>query len=495
MLLQRVARGQAAETVSFPQGGDLGHSERNGGCAMHRRGGAPRQAGAWQSIRGMSKWLGLAVVVFGAAPAWSAPAVVPESALSWSGLALRSLEDNPRIMAAVANLAATRERWEAQGLADLLPQVNGSLGMVHQGSRWRQGGERVVTVSDPIRGGVTLSQAVFNRRLWLNWQLADPMVAAAVADLETAKQGVLLQLAEASVGYLQAEEVAKLSESNLKVAKRHLGATRARFEVGEITRTEVSQAEANASMAEAEVTRAKSEVIQARSRLEEVVGQEVSKPVKVPWLTLTGLLDLAGERLTRAVGDRPDIQGKVARKRAADQGIEVASAGHWPSVGVNAGVNRRWRHDTPGRGDPMDDWTVGVEVSIPLYAGGKVVSQEEQARAERDGQQAELDRLQRQGVREVEQAIQEHLSASGSEKAYRVAVKAAADALRGMEEEYRIGTRSSLDLMDAESKWYQSLTNLAKSRYAMNLSQYHLVAAVGRLSLDELVARKAAAPF
>ncbi len=400
-----------------------------------------------------------------------------------------ALTQNPRARAARSSLEAAREQI-TQTRAALLPSVSLSGSRTHNRTNWKPDG---TTTSDPASLGFSLSQVIFNRQTLIAYEQSEPYVAAYAAELESTVQGVFMEVANVVVSLLQAREVASLAANNLMVTRRQLEATRARYRVGEITRTDVSQAEARLASARADQVSADNAVAVARAQFQEVVGRTTPDGLNLPAFRI----DPKKRELDRWFQDaknRPDLRAARYRLQVTEMNIDLQKAGHWPTLSLTSTATRNWNERTTGRDDPVDRYTLGVSLSLPLYAGGGTVSKTDQARAQRDSEKALLDRLQLQALREVEEAYLNYRSAHAITNALESAVKAAKAALDGVEREFQVGARTALDLLDAQNELFSVRTERAKSHFSVLLAQFQLLKAAGRLNLGALKVDDGRAP-
>ncbi|MBF0154969.1 MAG: TolC family outer membrane protein [Magnetococcales bacterium] len=415
--------------------------------------------------------------------------LLPQVALADDGSTFRSLVEqtlvnNPRIRSAQASLDAARERL-TQARGGLLPEVGLDLSQGHNKINW-QGGTHG---SEPQMASINLAQAVFDQRALVAFKQAQPYVEAFEQSLAAEKQGVFLQVTDVALNYLKAKNVAQLARNNREVTERNLETTRDRFRVGEITQTDVSQASSRLASAEADVLRTSNDVAVGKARFEEVVGHPPPAELAIPSLEVP-LLGESLEALVREAQQRPDLQAVQLRSQVAKLNVDMERAGFYPTLGLTSSLNRNWRQEVVGRKDPVDQVTVTLGLKVPLYSGGKTTSQVDQAQAEYLGQEVERERLLRQIAREVEQARLNLKSIQGVVLAYEAAEKAATEAMIGIEQEYRVGSRTALDLLVAQNVVFTSQTDLAKSRFDLILAQFQLLQAVGHLHLQEMVFTK-----
>ncbi|MEO5339919.1 MAG: TolC family outer membrane protein [Magnetococcus sp. MYC-9] len=397
----------------------------------------------------------------------------------------QALTGNPEIKAAQANLVAAQEKLP-QSRAVLLPSVTLNVTPTHTQSRWQNG----ELTEHSLAGGISLSQILYNRPALIAFTQTEPFVAAYVDELDGAVQGILFKMAQAAVALLQAREIARLAGNNQHVMQRHLSATQARYQVGEITRTNVSQAEARLVSAQAEQVKADNDLAVAQAHYFEVAGSPA--PEK---LTLPGFRHSPGEGSLESwlaqLEQRPDVRAASKRLSIADAAIAQEQAGHWPTVALTSSANHTWQR---GNIEEVDKYNLGMKMELPLYSGGMTLSKTAEAQARRDAQWAQLDRLRRQAYREVEKARLDLHSSQVLLNSFNSIVAAAQMARDGVEREFRVGTRTALELLDAEHELFANQTELAKNRYAWELARFQMLLVVGRLTMEELVFRPTSTP-
>lgn len=396
-----------------------------------------------------------------------------------------ALENNPSVKAAEGRLLAARELLP-QSRAALLPNIGLNLAPSYTYSTWDGGDD----ASDSVSLSLSLNQALYNKQALVAFDQTSPYISAFESDLSATVQGVFLQVAGVSVGLLQAREVVRLAENNLTVTKRHLQATQARFEVGEITHTDVSQAEARLASAQAGKVQAENAVSVLNAQFQEVVGSPAPDGLKLP--SFRNTQSSSKEDWLKRLEQRPDLQASRLRKKVAELEVDLQHAGHWPTVNISSSAGRNWSDSSTT--DPVDLFSLGVQVSVPLFSGGATLSKTNEARAKRDVQMAQTDQLRRQAVREIEKAFSDLQSARALTKSYQSVVTASQSARDGVEREFQVGSRTALDLLDAQNELFSSQTDLTKSRYAQQFSRFQLLGAVGQLTLDELVIEPSSTP-
>ncbi|MBF0399428.1 MAG: TolC family outer membrane protein [Magnetococcales bacterium] len=396
-----------------------------------------------------------------------------------------ALDHNPEIKAAQAKLVAAQERLP-QSRAELMPNLAVNVTPNSSHSSWRGGG----TSGQSVVVGATLSQMLYNRPVLIALDQTVPWIGAAADDLDGVMQTVFFKVAKATVDLLQAKEIVRLAENNQRVMQQHLTSTQTRHRVGELTRTNISQAEARLATAHADHTRANNDLAVARAQFFEVVGKPAGESLSLPRFRHSpgeGSLESWLVQLEQ----RPDMRATSKRLSVAESAIKQEQAGHWPTLSLSSGASHVWQKGgttvVSTTEEEADSYTLGMRMDLPLYSGGMTLSKTAEAQARRDAQWAELDRLRRQAYREIEKAYLDLQSSQALTTSFNSIVAAAKMARDGVEREFRVGTRTSLDLLDSERELFSNQTNLAKNRYSLELARFQMLLVVGRLTLEELL--------
>jgi TolC family type I secretion outer membrane protein len=416
------------------------------------------------------KFLLLCGVLWLSPAAWAAEAIFVQ-------MVQTALQRNPQIAAAQANLEAARERLP-QSRAALLPTVTANVTPTRQVSRWNSGDQTEQT----LVAGLSLSQILYNRAALIAFEQTTPWIAAYADELDGAIQTVFFKVAQATVNGLQGKEMVSLAQNNLALMQRHLQTSQARYKVGEITRTSVSQAEARLATAQSDLTRARNDLAVARAEFFEVVGVAMPESLALPAFRRSPDAGELPEWLAQ-LEQRPDMRAALKRLTVSDLSVQQEDAGHWPTLSLTSAVNHTWQRSTI---DQLEGYTLGMKMEVPVFSGGMTVSRTVEAQAKRNAQQAAVDLLRRQAYREIEKAKLDLISTQALAESLQSGVEAARLARDGVEREFRVGTRPMLDLLDAEHELFANLTDQAKNRYALALARFQMLQAVGRLALEEL---------
>ncbi|MBF0309329.1 MAG: TolC family outer membrane protein [Magnetococcales bacterium] len=388
----------------------------------------------------------------------------------------RTLAVNPKVVASQARLDVAMKRQD-QAEAALRPNMT----FQGQANQLRTEWDGGVQKTHPDSVEVALTQVLFNRKALVGLEQIAPVIDAARQEYEGACQSVLYELGEAAIGLLEAVEVAALARSNQEVTGKHLEATKARFEVGELPRTDVSRAEARLASARADRLKAENEQAIRRAKFREVAGEEAALPFRLPpWKH--AVLEQSLEALSAAVESRPDVKAAVAQLDVARLEVELSRSDHYPVLTLNGSRSRTWNLGSQSTPGTLDKTSLGLGVSVPLYSGGLTMAQVDQEQARFRAAQADLDRVRQQALREIEQAFHQYRNAMVVVDSLVAGERAARDAADGVAQEFKVGTRTSLDVLDAQHELFTAATDLTRGRYNVLVSSLQLLRASGVLT-------------
>ena len=306
---------------------------------------------------------------------------------------------------------------------------------------------------------------------------AKEAVLAAREALRGVEQQVLLRAVEAYFNVLRATEFVELAQGSVRVIGQELRATEDRFEVGEVTRTDIALAEARLAASRSTLAASQGELARAREEYRAVVGRYPGPldPPPPPPQTV-GSLEQAVEIARRR---HPAIDEAQRQTQVAELNVLRATAGMGPSVSATADVT--WDEEF-GEADN----TVGLALSGPIYQGGRLSALVRQARAQRDAQRAALHETVRQVEQEVGNAWSVLRVTDASIEADRREVEASEVALRGTTEESRLGARTTLDVLNAEQDLLDARANLVSTQIDRQIAAYALWQSMGILTVEEL---------
>ena len=389
-----------------------------------------------------------------------------------------ALATNNQIKQAQARLASAMTLY-AQARAVVMPQLSLDWRSSYDESSW-QGGN---SASDPTTMTLSVKQSLFNMAAFREMSRVDPQVKALEQDLEAVRQDVYFALIQVSTALLEARETARLAKNNMAVTERHLEATKARFSVGEVTQTDVSQAASRVATAKANWIRRLGDSLVSEAQFQEIAGISVPDGLQIP-IVISDMSKETMVQLRPLVDRRPDLLASQYRLQAEQTRVQVTKAGHYPTLSLNSSGSRIWDPASSSTPGPYDSFSVSLTASLPIYSGGLTTAQTKQAKSDRDIKMADLDLLRERAKRELKEVLAKYASAKATDEALKTAVSAAQEAKDGVNQEYMVGSRTSLDLLDAQNELFSAQTDQTKSQFAVNLALFELLKVVGRLTPD-----------
>jgi outer membrane protein len=307
-------------------------------------------------------------------------------------------------------------------------------------------------------------------------------VKASRATLASVEQTVLLNAIAAFVDVRRDERFVSLAQNNIKVISQQVAAARDRFEVGEVTRTDVSQAEARLASARSNLANNGGALERSKQSYIVAVGSapgRLSAPPRLPKMPAS-----LADAESIAVRQHPDILAAQANLESAEFDLARAKAGGSPTLSL--GGSLAYSKNTQIFGEDNTTASVGLSGAMPLYQGGRIDSLERQARAILDRRRAELQNSARVVRQNVAIAWANLRVARASIQASQQEIRAARLAFEGVQEEAKLGARTTLDTLDAEQDVLNAESNLASARRDEYVAAYNLVAAMGLLNTEYL---------
>lgn len=417
----------------------------------------------------------LAVASGLAAPAWA------ETLQEAIALAYRT---NPSLLAQRASQRSLDETI-VQARAGLRP----SLDITFSGNLSQDFGDSAPfsdRYSDSASASIGLSQTLWSGgRIGHGITAAEAEILAGRENLRDIEQTVLASVIQAYADVIRDTEILRIRQANLGVLQRQLEEATARFEVGEITRTDVAQSEARLAQSEADLANAQAQLSVSRAFYASVVGQAPGDLAPMP--QLPGVPADFDAALDVALQDNPGIRAAAFSLRAAEANVAAAKAEYLPSARLTAsygGANT----DFDRIGDIGDSTrlTAGATVSVPLFTGGLNSSRVAQALERANVAQINVEGERRNTLQSVSSAYAQALSARSSLQAGEEAVRAATVAAEGVRQEAQVGLRTTLDVLNQELELRNAEITLAGARRNEYVAQANLLAAMGRLEGPDL---------
>lgn len=391
-------------------------------------------------------------------------------------------ETNPTIRAERARLQATKEA-RAQAWAGALPQISATGAYSRtdssQTSEFGDSDEKL----DTLTAGVTAEQPVFTGfRNFNAIKQAGARIRAGGAQLVATEQQVLSDVASAYFNVQRNMAVYELRKKNVAVLIRQKEMATARFEVGEITKTDVAQAEARLAEAQARLSSSQGDLAVARAQYAQLVGRAPGdlEPVEqLPELpeTLDAAQALASQFAPALVGAQE--QAEVSRRQ-----IGIARGAILPSVSLTAGY--QYAEEPSFFVDNSEEFSFGARASVPLFLGGANYSRIREAKALHRSDRARLVEAERLVEAQTISAWERLIAARAVSVSAEASVEANQLALEGVRQEALVGTRTTLDVLNAEQELLNAEVTLVSARRDTQSAAFALLAAIGVLTPDAI---------
>lgn len=389
---------------------------------------------------------------------------------------------NPRLDAERARLRAIDEEVN-RALSGYRPQINGSADVGYQRSETKpaatSNGE-----THPHGYGITAVQPIFNGfRTQNQVREAEATVRAGRETLRAVEQSVLLEAVTAYVDVVRDQAIVRLRENNVTVLTRDLRATQDRFNVGEVTRTDVAQAEARRAGSVSALDLARANLRTSRAAFERVVGNPPSNLTEpsVPNKLLPRGVE---EAIGISAKESPNVIGALYREQAARHTVDRIWGELLPSVQLEAGYNRRF--DTSRTLDESESTTVTGRLNVPIYQGGEVHARVRQSKHTHVSRLQEIEQQRTEVQAAVVSSWSSYQAAIAQLASDQAQVNANRTALTGVREEEKVGQRTILDVLNAEQELLNSEVNLVTTKRNLVVAAYNVLAQIGRLDVKGL---------
>jgi outer membrane protein len=398
--------------------------------------------------------------------------------------------NNPTLQAARAALRVVDENVP-QALAGWRPtvQITGAVGQTTSstvGSIEPTNTQRTLVPwrsRDPLAAQASITQPIYRGgRTVSTTSRAENLVLAQRARLLATEQEILRQTADSYVAVIQQMEEVRLNTNNVQVLTRQLQATNERFRVGEITRTDVAQAESRLAGANAQRTEAEGRLQTARANFARLVGQAPQRLVPPQPLRLPA--PNSREAGLLASQNNPSVVEALFNEAAARDFINVQMAALMPQASLNAAATRNDNQTTDGL--RTNATSITANLTVPLYQGGAEYAAVRQARQQAQQARQQVEEQRRNATQQAVQNFETLLANRASVDSVRAQIRAAEIALDGVQREAIVGSRTTLDVLNAEQELLNARVSLVRALSTLINSSHILTAAVGRLTARDL---------
>lgn len=402
---------------------------------------------------------------------------------------------NPQLAAARASLRANDENI-FRANSGFLPNVSGSASYGKSTTSVESTSTNGTTNSELDNTGkdysITLNQSIFSGFQTVNARKqAEALIKSGRADLLSVEQRIFLDAVTAYVDVLRDEATLDLQNNNVQVLERQLQASKDRFEVGEITRTDVAQSEASLAAAVFQKINSEANLAASRAAYRAVVGNTpgtLTQPSALPQLPTS--LD---EATNYALDSNPTVVIARHNEKAAQYAVKQAKGVFSPTLGARASISGSNSDGGQNFGGIIDNSSstrtvksIGIGLTVPLYAGGANHSDVRRAKQTRSQRLLQIQTAERQVMEQVNVAWDQFRATTSSIASIEVQVRANTIALEGVRQEAAVGSRTTLNVLDAEQKLLDSNVQLVRAKRNQFVAAYSLLQSTGSLTATNM---------
>ena len=419
-------------------------------------------------------------LIISAASAVAVLAAMPASAETLTEAMAEAYTTNPSLLAERARLRATDEELN-QANAGWRPTVivNGSAG-------WTEDYENDIS-GDSWSADITASQNIFDGgAVFARRGIAKAQIGAGRASLRGVEGSVLLAAVTAYMDVVRDLSTVELSRRQVDVLARERQAAQDRFDVGEISRTDVAQAEARLSGARTNLISAEAQLEASRAAYIRVIGRAPKNLQASPGLP--ALPKSLEDAIAEALALNPALVAARENQLGSEAGVDLAVSGLLPSVDLTARyqVGESNSDAILSTDRTTDSGSVGIGARVPLYQGGAEYSAIRQAKQTNNQNRMSAAQSEREAIEDVTNAWEGLAAARASIRSAQDQVNASEIAYEGVRQEAEVGARTTLDVLNAEAELLNARVTLVTNQRNEYVAAYALLAAMGRLTAGDL---------
>ncbi|MBN3790358.1 TolC family outer membrane protein [Burkholderia sp. Ac-20353] len=401
-----------------------------------------------------------------------------------------ALSNDMKFSSAKAQVEATRQKL-GQARAGLLPQVS-----LHAMTSWTNEHYAPPAIDSSFNANgyaVVLTQPLFRMQNLIQYDQSKLTIANAEMRLESARQDLILRVTKTYFDVLLAREALQTAQAQQQTLARQKKMVDGHYKAGTATLPDVHDVQARFDLANAQVIAAASELQLRLEALRQLAGV---LPAGLAALRADARIDLPqpaaiDDWSLAATQDNLDVQAAGIAVRMAGKEMDKQRAGHLPTLDLVVGQGRLSQgggviFDFPIPSNRINQTTVGLQLMIPIFAGGGINARAKEAAALKSKQEDEYEDLRRNASLRARQAYLSILSGINRIKALQQALRSSETTLKSNQLAYEVGTRVTSDVLNAEQQVTSTRQQLSQARFDTLLAELQLKAAVGRLDVGEL---------
>ena len=408
-----------------------------------------------------------------------------------------ALENDPQYKSAEFSYLSGKE-IKVQGRAALLPSI--TITAQTNWNEYYQGGT-LQNQYNNFSSSARLTQPLIRLDTWFKYRQSKFLTDAAEADFAYSQQALIVRTAELYFNVLRAIDNLNASKSEEKAIKKQLDQSQQRYEVGLSAITEVQEAQLAFDLSMASRIKIEGDVYTAKEALNALVGREiVSLDGLVNDLNVTNPVPSSKEEWARkAIANNFRLKAANLRKLASKNNARSAASNHLPKVDIvgsqSESETNQYSYDGLNTGGAFNITvpaetqrdTYSLQLSMPIFQGGAVISRTKQAYAEANKSSEDALYAERNAIQDVRSQYSNVVTLVANLRAQKQAVVSASTALEATKVGYEVGTRNIVDLLQAEKNLYSAEKNLANAKYDYLITTLRLHLAAGTLSPENLI--------
>ena len=392
------------------------------------------------------------------------------------------LED-PRVLAAYARSQAGKEH-EKEAFGSLLPQISANAG----GNRIKQVNEQVNQIYNSENYSVGLSQVIYNKATWENYQKYKSMAKQSVSEADEAQAEATVDLAQRYFAALAADDELELVQAERRATQKNLDRVSALYEKKYAMITDVLDLRARVDVLAAQEVDARNQVSLSRVALSEIVGRPVTEKLsrvrsdvelKVSDETLDSWVQLART-------NNPSIKANQSAVEAAEAGVRGGKGGHYPTLSLNLSAQNTNEGYNNAVAPKTDSYVAGLQLSVPIYSGGSTSARARGLYQDQVSAEQQLEATLRQVVKETTNAYLTADSSVEKIRANRNALASAEQSSIASEKAFTYGVVNAVDVLTSVQNEFKARRDLLKTQYDFITNLFILNRWAGKLTAESV---------
>ena len=400
-----------------------------------------------------------------------------------------AIRNDPTFQAAIEERAAGEEN-RALGRSALLPTLSWNYNNSRNESEVTQASTRTDRDYRSYAATLTLQQPLLDYEAYARFRQGAAQALFSDERFRSKSQYLAVRLLSAYSQALLAQERIELSRAQKRAFAERLQLNQRLLKGGEGTRTDVLETQARLSMAVAEEIEAQDNQDAALRELEAMLGQPLEIEQLDPLTPRFAILPLEPQRFESwrelALANNPELASQQHALTSAEYEVERKRAGHLPKLSLYASSRQTSSDSESTYNQKYDTNSVGIQLTVPLFAGGSVSASTRQAARQLSQAQYELDAQTAATLVDLRKQYNLNSSAAAKVRAYEMAVESASALVQATQKSVSAGERVNLDVLDAEQQLFSAKRDLAEARYAYLLARVQLKYYAGLLSEGDL---------